>query len=261
MLVRALELEPSFSVEVVARLADGSSCPLARVGGVREPLATPRRPELNPLMVNTIGRSGSNWLAWLLSCHRTIVAFSPSSRSRGSPPTGPPCCSRWRARRATCASSDTGRSTRNAGGWTAPTSSRLRSTRMAELARQRRRRVARRPLPVAHRGLLPPSSPAQREARRRATSSRSSCPTRPARTCSPRCTPARREVILVRDFRDMLCSVIAFNEKRGYRSLRQSDAESDAEYVETTVVQLGASPARRGCANVATPRTWSATRT
>jgi hypothetical protein len=67
VLVRALELEPSFEVEVVARLDDGSRCPLASVRGVREPLATPRRPELNPVMLTTIGRSGSKWLAWLLS--------------------------------------------------------------------------------------------------------------------------------------------------------------------------------------------------
>ncbi|HET9593720.1 MAG TPA: sulfotransferase domain-containing protein, partial [Solirubrobacterales bacterium] len=44
-----------------------------------------------------------------------------------------------------------------------------------------------------------------------------------------------REVILVRDFRDMLCSVIAFNQKRGYQAFGRADVGSDAEYVETTV--------------------------
>jgi hypothetical protein len=77
VLVRALELEPSFSIEVVARLSDGSVARLATVRGVREPLATPRTPALNPVMLTTIGRSGSKWLAWLLSCHRSIVAFQP----------------------------------------------------------------------------------------------------------------------------------------------------------------------------------------
>jgi hypothetical protein len=47
--------------------------------------------------------------------------------------------------------------------------------------------------------------------------------------------PQAREVILVRDFRDMLCSVIAFNRKRGYEAFGRADAGSDAEYVETTV--------------------------
>jgi hypothetical protein len=44
-----------------------------------------------------------------------------------------------------------------------------------------------------------------------------------------------REVILVRDFRDMLCSVIAFNRKRGYQAFGRAEAGSDAEYVQTTV--------------------------
>ena len=47
--------------------------------------------------------------------------------------------------------------------------------------------------------------------------------------------PGAREVILVRDFRDMLCSIIAFNRKRGYEAFGRAEAGSDAEYVETTV--------------------------
>jgi hypothetical protein len=77
VLVRAIELEPSFSVEVVARLAGGGACPLATVRGNRERLATPRTPALNPVMLTTIGRSGSKWLAWLLSCHPAVAAFQP----------------------------------------------------------------------------------------------------------------------------------------------------------------------------------------
>ena len=52
--------------------------------------------------------------------------------------------------------------------------------------------------------------------------------------------PGAREVILVRDFRDMLCSVIAFNRKRGWDAFGRSEGGDDAEYVRTTLRQSGA---------------------
>ena len=41
--------------------------------------ALPPNPDvrIQPAMVTTIGRSGSKWLVWLLSCHPQIVAFQP----------------------------------------------------------------------------------------------------------------------------------------------------------------------------------------
>src|SRR5262249_9776644 len=47
--------------------------------------------------------------------------------------------------------------------------------------------------------------------------------------------PEAREIILVRDFRDLLCSVLAFNEKRGYQAFGRERRESDADYVRTTL--------------------------
>jgi hypothetical protein len=76
-LVRAIELAPRFAVEVVAILADGGTRPLATVSGFRELLAVPREAELDPAMITTIGRSGSKWLARLLSCHPGVLAFQP----------------------------------------------------------------------------------------------------------------------------------------------------------------------------------------
>jgi hypothetical protein len=43
--------------------------------------------------------------------------------------------------------------------------------------------------------------------------------------------PQAREVILVRDFRDMLCSVIAFNRKRGWSDFGYTEGGDDAQYV------------------------------
>jgi hypothetical protein len=44
--------------------------------------------------------------------------------------------------------------------------------------------------------------------------------------------PRGRELFLVRDFRDMLCSVFAFNAKRGVTGFGRAQADSDMDYVE-----------------------------
>jgi hypothetical protein len=75
--VRALELEQRFSVDVLALLEDGSCERLATIAGRREALEVARSPRLSPVMLTTIGRSGSKWLAWLLSCHPSVVGFQP----------------------------------------------------------------------------------------------------------------------------------------------------------------------------------------
>jgi hypothetical protein len=76
-MVQTIELEPSFAVEVVVLLADGTRARMATVRGRRSRMALPCGTRLNPVMLTTIGRSGSKWLALLLSCHPSIVAFQP----------------------------------------------------------------------------------------------------------------------------------------------------------------------------------------
>jgi hypothetical protein len=43
--------------------------------------------------------------------------------------------------------------------------------------------------------------------------------------------PQAREIFLIRDFRDMVCSILAFNAKRGYQDFGRQHARSDEEYV------------------------------
>lgn len=43
--------------------------------------------------------------------------------------------------------------------------------------------------------------------------------------------PDAKEIVLVRDFRDMLCSIFAFNAKRGFAAFGREQARSDEEYV------------------------------
>lgn len=44
--------------------------------------------------------------------------------------------------------------------------------------------------------------------------------------------PDAGEILLVRDFRDMACSILAFNRKRGFVAFGREDAASDAEFIE-----------------------------
>jgi hypothetical protein len=44
-----------------------------------------------------------------------------------------------------------------------------------------------------------------------------------------------REIVLVRDFRDILCSIIAFDAKRGYKAFGRDRTESDADYVTSSL--------------------------
>lgn len=76
-LVGLLENRATFTLDVQARLADGELVPMARIEGRRRALRSGFRPAIHPLVLSTIGRSGSTWLAWLLSCHPEVVGYRP----------------------------------------------------------------------------------------------------------------------------------------------------------------------------------------
>jgi hypothetical protein len=236
VLVRALELESSFELEVVARLADGSSAPLAVLRGVREPLATPRRPELNPLMLTTIGRSGSKWLAWLLSCHPSIVAFQPlvfeprvatywatAFRSLTAPKSylRQIHTERWDEERWWLGDGATGLPAPVDLGmaeWLGTESVRSLAAACQERTEAYYLEVAKRtekPGAVffAEKFLLDPV----------------------LLDLTLELFPGGREVILVRDFRDRLSSVFAWNEKRGDHGFGHEEEMSKAEYLTERV--------------------------
>ena len=77
--VNLLRLAPRFELDVTAELADGTRTPLARIAGRRAPLRSPYEPELRPLMVTTLGRTGSTWLIHLLAGHPQVAAYRPFS--------------------------------------------------------------------------------------------------------------------------------------------------------------------------------------
>jgi hypothetical protein len=76
-LVGLLENRAQFGLEVHTRLSDGGRVRIGRIEGERRPIASDFTPTIQPLMLNTIGRSGSTWLAWVLSCHPEVVGYRP----------------------------------------------------------------------------------------------------------------------------------------------------------------------------------------
>ena len=75
--VNTLRLAPEFTITVHAVLADESRVEFAAVRGRRDPLRPSFEPRLAPLMVTTLGRTGSTILVGLLEAHPEVVAYPP----------------------------------------------------------------------------------------------------------------------------------------------------------------------------------------
>jgi hypothetical protein len=75
MLVDVLGLEPRFEFQLQAVLSDQTSIPLAVVRGRRRLLHSTFEPRLQPLIVNSLGRTGTTWLMHLLGQHPAVVVY------------------------------------------------------------------------------------------------------------------------------------------------------------------------------------------
>jgi hypothetical protein len=74
-LVSLIGLDLEVTLELRLTLADGSKFPVAHITVAREPLRTEYEPRLAPLTVTTLGRSGSTFLMQLLAAHSQVVVF------------------------------------------------------------------------------------------------------------------------------------------------------------------------------------------
>jgi Sulfotransferase family len=73
----ALDLQQEFEVRVTAVLAGGEHAPIATIRGRRAPLATSFRPRRSPLMLTGPGRTGSTIFMQMLAAHPEIVVWPP----------------------------------------------------------------------------------------------------------------------------------------------------------------------------------------
>jgi hypothetical protein len=66
-----------FTVDVEAVSANGKRVLLGRVRGRRRQLRTAFKPSVQPIVVNTMGRTGSSWFVALLAEHPEVLALNP----------------------------------------------------------------------------------------------------------------------------------------------------------------------------------------
>jgi hypothetical protein len=226
----ALALPTSFELEVRAVLESGRRASIASLRGMREAVHTGFEADLSPLMVTTLGRTGSMALMRMLEAHPEVLVYrpyryeqqvagywldvlltlsDPSSYMRQIAPAGNLEDPLWwlGAGRAPPRLRDSALQR-----W-------LGSDALTQLARVSQERIAAVYDQIA-RGADKPGARlfAEKHALRTAA-------------LGSELYPAAREVFLVRDFRDMVASIMDFNRRRGVEGFGRADAAGDAEWV------------------------------
>ena len=230
--VGALSLPPNFDLRVHATLAAGKRgrprIELGAIRGRRRPLRLTGEPPIAPLIVTTLGRTGSNMLLQLLGAHPEIVTYrpfqfetkittywidvlrelaEPGSYARQLAHTGAHRRGWWQASEPPPPGAVPDEDLVEWMGATAV-------DELAALSRGRIDAVFGRL--AAHAGRAHASYVAEKAA------------PGPVPSLVRELYPHARELILVRDFRDMVCSIFAFNEKwdvHGFGSERYASAE------------------------------------
>jgi Sulfotransferase family len=230
--VNSLNLSPRFEIHVRAALEDKTRVQLATIRGRREPLHTGFESRIAPLMVTTLGRTGSTVLMKVLASHPEVVAYRPFEHE-------PRVATYWLGVLTSLTDPVSYRRQINPtgtldGAWwlgtEPPLPRRLKGdpglTRwigvdsVREIAAFCQARIEGVYAAVAaEEGAPPPTFFAEKF--------------RPDRIPDLmwELYPRLREVILVRDFRDMVASMFAYNAKRGREGFRRDSVTSDAEYV------------------------------
>ncbi len=229
----ALRLRSSFELMLRGVLDNGVVAPLATISGHRRAIELPPAEGPRPLIVTTLGRTGSTWCVWLLQSHPEIVAHRPFENDARvgsywmavlqtlSDPTsylrqvypGDTTESNWWASQE--ANTPTHLSDADLDAW-------LGDGRVAEVAAGCRERIG------SFYDFV-----AERQGKQATFFVEKYLPRQIPAELLREVYPDAAEVLLVRDLRDVYCSILAFNRKRGYTAFGRESAESDEEYVET----------------------------
>jgi hypothetical protein len=226
-----LSLEQRFELQLDVRLEDKARLPLAVVRGRRAALVSGFSPQLQPLVLTTLGRTGSTAVVRMLAAHPEVIAYrpfeyeprvatywmgvlkslaDPAAYRRQLAPTGTINGTWWLGEQ-----SPFPRPVRDRGldPW-------LDVTAIGELAAFAQQRVDRLYTEVASAQDRPGATFFVEKYRADAV---------PELVLE--LYPGAREVMLVRDFRDMIASMFAYNRKRGRAGFRRDQAVSDRDYV------------------------------
>jgi Sulfotransferase family len=230
-LLNALELPPEFELELAATAGSQARLPVAAVRGRRERLPGSGDGGPQPLIVTTLGRTGSMLLLRLLEAHPEVLVIrphryeqrvagywvevlltltDPSSYMRQLAPAG--SLDRglwWLGDEGPLPGLDPEDGIQR---W-------LGSDAVAQVAMVCRGRIDGLYAYAANAAGRRPRYFAEKHTLRSAS-------------LTAELYPAAREVFLVRDFRDMVASIFAFNRKRGVRGFGEGAAKSEVDYVE-----------------------------
>jgi hypothetical protein len=231
-----LGLSSGFDLLLQTVLQDDTVVSLARVRGRWQPPRSAFRPRLQPLLLTSLGRSGSTWLTVLLGRHPQIVTYrpfqaeprvvsywlevlkdlsEPASYRQALSPTEISSPHWWLGDRkagavppvANCKLDPAMRS------W-------IERGAIEELVALCQSRIE---------TFYQHAARAQGQEQPRFFAEKFLPNRIPGRVCD--LYENAREVILVRDFRDMVCSILAFNRKLGYPSFGRHRARNDEEYI------------------------------
>ena len=227
-----LRLRPRFELFLRAVLDNGVKVPIGTLRGRRAPLEFEGSPTPRPLILTTLGRTGSTWCVWLLQSHPEIVAHRPFQNDARvgsywmsvlqtlSDPTsymrqlyaGDASGLEWWIGRDAMSTDRIGDPA--LADW-------LGTARVDELATVCRDRIASFYDHVA-----------TSEGKRAAFFVEKHLPRQISTDLLREAYPNAVEIVLVRDLRDMFCSILAFNRKRGYTAFGRDSVENDEQYVE-----------------------------
>ena len=204
--VGVLGLPPVANLKLRCLLADGTIVPLADIKLHHQPLDSGYQPRLQPLVLNSTGRSGSTWFMRLLSQHPAIVACPIYAYETRVWPF-------W--------------------------------MQLLQFLSQRAN-----PIETPFQADYPPKAAAFcqetldafyehiAEAQGKIISSSELTYFAEKNTFNPNLDllmeiyPQAKEIILVRDFRDVTSSILAFNKKRGSDDFGRNKFKSDEEYIK-----------------------------
>jgi hypothetical protein len=235
-LVGVLHLRPEFEVVLRLRLEEGTRLNLAQIRGRRQTLPGQAGTGMQPLMVNTLGRTGSTWVVGLLSCHPQIVGYIPFRRDAR-------VSTYWMSVFQDLAQPRSYLQQFNPDDierrhwWVGEPESMVRSLPDPEMERRLGTDIIE-SLASMCRGRIDSfyDELARSQERKKARYFvEKYSPSQLEPDLLLEIYPGAREVILVRDFRDMLCSMLAFNAKRGYNAFGRDQVETDSEYVTSQI--------------------------
>jgi hypothetical protein len=239
-----LALPPRHVIELRATIGDRATAPIGSIVAERAPLTTTFEPRRQPILVTTIGRTGSMLLMRLLSSHPDVLSFKPhrfEQRIAGY----------WIEALLTLADPAsylrgvTPQTSARPGvedpmwwlGIDAPTPWPLRDEAvqdwlggeaveaLAETFQQR--------IDTVYETIARVTGAAREPFFAEKSTPRIS-------SVATELYPNGRELFLVRDFRDMVSSILAFNEQRGVSGFGRAEADSDVDFVNTLGAQATA---------------------